>query len=298
MEVYRNEIEQLRHYVVEAGSIKTADGPVSVKIFDPEGNEVFSDEANLVTNAPKPYYVKTVGTDVTNLGAGHTVQWSYAVNQQPVVKREQLLIVTPYISMSALQTNPELEGYETYALRAMERLVAGVIDVYTNQTFNREDDVSITVRGQDSDSLPLPKRLVHLDRVELMDYDQGITPYPLTDYVVLDPNDRWTLRRRVVPDMPRKMTPTTRYRFFKYPAIYSVTGDWGWEFVPADVTRAATILVREYFCEDAKYRDKFIANIRAGDWRMEFKLTGDETTGSANADMLLTAYRNVGMAII
>jgi len=56
--------------------------------------------------------------------------------------------------------------------------------------------------------------------------------------------------------------------------------------------------VKEYFCDDAKYREKYIANIRAGDWRMEFRVTGDETTGNANADTLLSGYRNVALAVI
>lgn len=302
MEVYRNEVEELRHYVVVAGQITTAP-LVTARIYDPLGIEIFSGEADLIDDDPEvPYYSLIVGPDITSLGAGHTIEWSYTIQHLsqmiPVVRREELNVVTPYISMAALKTNPELEGIEDYALRKMERLVSGIIDVFANQTFSRDNNVSITILGQDSDQLPLPKRIIRLADISMLDHDEGITPYPLNEYVMFDPDDRWTLRRRTSHYVQRKFTPTTRYRFFKYPSIYRVTGDWGWEYVPEDVTHAAMILVQEYFCEDAKYRDKFISNIRAGDWRMEFKLTGDETTGSANADMLLTRYRNVGLAVI
>lgn len=299
MEIYRNEVEELRHYVVSAGLVTTADGIVMLRIYDADGVQVFSDEPILVEPVGgTPYYSQTVGTNVTNLGAGHTIEWSYTVSSQPVVKTEQLNIVTPYLPLGTLLTMPELEGLETFALRKMERLVAGIIDVFTNQTFSRENDRSLTVIGQDSDNLALPKPIIELKDIELLDGGTGIEPYSLLDYTTFDKDSPWILRRRRDVFVPRKLTPTARYAFFKYPMMYLVTGDWGWEYVPADVSRAAEILVKDYFCEDAKYREKYIANIRAGDWRMEFKVTGDETTGSANADMLLTGYRNVAAVVI
>lgn len=299
MEIYRNEVEELRHYVVSAGLVTTADGIVMLRIYDADGVQVFSDEPILVDPVDgTPYYSQTVGTNVTNLGAGHTIEWSYTVSSQPVVKTEQLNIVTPYLPLGTLLTMPELEGLETFALRKMERLVAGIIDVFTNQTFSRENDRSLTVIGQDSDNLALPKPIIELKDIELLDGGTGIEPYSLLEYTTFDKDSPWILRRRRDVFVPRKLTPTARYAFFKYPMMYLVTGDWGWEYVPADVSRAAEILVKDYFCEDAKYREKYIANIRAGDWRMEFKVTGDETTGSANADMLLTGYRNVAAVVI
>ena len=299
MEIYRNEVEELRHYVVSAGLVTTADGIVMLRIYDPDGTEVFADEPALVEPVGgAPYYSQTVGTNVTNLGAGHTIEWSYTVNSQPVVKTEQLNIVTPYLPLGSLLTMPELEGLETFALRKMERLVAGIIDVFTNQTFSRENDRSLTVIGQDSDNLALPKPIIELKDIELLDGSTGITPHSLLEYTTFDKDSPWILRRKRDVFVSRKLTPTARYAFFKYPMMYLVTGDWGWEHVPADVSRAAEILVKDYFCEDAKYREKYIANIRAGDWRMEFKVTGDETTGSANADMLLTGYRNVAAVVI
>lgn len=299
MEVYRNEIEQLRHYVVVAGEFAAADGVVMVRVFDPDGTEVHADEADIVAVAGEPtYYATNIGPAITDLESGYSLQWTYTVGGVAVVKTEELHIVTPYVPLSTLMLLPELAEFDTFALRKMERLVAGIIDVYTNQTFSRENDAAYIVLGQDSDSLALPKRLIELASVELLDGTDSITPYPLTAYVVTDPDRPWLLRRRKDFDVSRRLSPTTNYRFFKYPELYRVTGDWGWDYVPAEVTRAAEILVKEYFCEDSKYRDKYIANIRAGDWRMEFKVTGDETTGSANADMLLTGFRNVALAVI
>jgi hypothetical protein len=302
MEVYRNEVEELRHYVVVAGSITTADSMVWVRIYDPLGVEVFSDEATLVSPSDSvPYYKSLVGTDITNLGSDHVIEWAYTVQGLSVVKRESLEIVSPYISLARLKTMPSLGNYSSAVLRGMERLVADVINVYANQTFSLSTEPAI-VLGQNSDNLPLPNRLVELAGVDVMDDTLDATgqpiPYSILEYVTFDPDDRWHVRRRTTWPVDRTTNPVSNYRLFKYPKRYRVSGTWGWEFVPKEVTRAAELLVNDYFCADAKYREKYLDNIRAGNWRMEFRVTGDETTGNANADMLLSGFRNLAPAVI
>lgn len=303
MDIIKDKVGKLTHAIVVGDSVEnSASSPVNYFVYNFAGDIVASGEATLITATPYNYYEATIGPDVTANTGKYEIEWVYDIitndTTYNMTPREQFSVVVPYVGLAEMMSFPELASYAAKELRAMERLVAGIIDVYTNQTFNREDNLSVTILGQDSDQLALPRRIINLDTVSVLDYDEAIDPYPITEYVKFDTDNRWILRRRKDWDVDRKINPVSSYRFFKYPTLYQVTGDWGWDFVPQDVSRAAGILIKEYFCEDAKYRDKFIDNIRAGDWRMEFKVTGDETTGSANADMLLTGYRNVGLAVI
>ncbi|MCA1799843.1 MAG: hypothetical protein LC650_00930 [Actinobacteria bacterium] len=298
MEIYRNEVSVVRHYPSVSGESVTATGAVQTTVYDMEGVEVYSVAATLIDN----YYEAVIPPAVSATQTDFDLVWEYTIDFRggtyPVEIHEPLRAGTAYAPLAQLGSMEGLEGLSPFELRNMERLVAGVIDVYCNQTFNRENGKAYVIQGQDSDQLALPKRIINLTDVEVLDDPSPTQSYSVLDYTTFDPDAPWTLRRKRTAYVGRSINPVSRYRFFKYPDLYRVSGDWGWNMVPPDVTRAATLLVQDYFCDDAKYREKFIDNIRAGDWRMEFRATGDETTGNANADMLLTGYRNVAMAVI
>lgn len=298
MDIYKNTIGKVSHAIVSDGAVGPAQSAVTFSIAGADGTVLQAGTADYTNNGTYDLYEATVAPAVSAVSGTYTVTWTYTMDGFEFNPTEQLRVVSPYVTLPEMLDMPELAGLDSKTLFAMERLVAGIVDVYTNQTFNRENGLSVTVLGQSSEQLALPRRIISLARVSVLDYPGDTDPYPITEYVTFDPDNPWMLRRRVDIDSPRSLNPTVTYKFFRYPQLYQVNGDWGWEFVPEPVRQAARILVKEYFCEDAKYRDKFIDNIRAGDWRMEFKVTGDETTGSANADMLLTGYRNVGLAVI
>jgi hypothetical protein len=306
MEIYERETTRLRHRVYVDGELTDADdGTVVLRIYNYEDS---THEEYQAEHDGDGLYSVLLPFDVTNTFEARTLAWAYEINTQPYESaREHLYVVKPtitYNQFARLHPNA-LDDIGPAEFRLVEPVVRKVIERYCNQVFTREDNRAYTVMGQNSDSLPLPRKALAVHSVSLLDASRTYADgepidnyYELTDYTIFDDDDRWSLRRRTSAPVSRGLTPTSNRRFFKYPNRYRILGDWGWDMVPEDVTIAAGILINDFSCQEASYREKYISNIRAGDWRMEFKLTGDETTGNANVDMILSSYRNVAMAVI
>jgi hypothetical protein len=77
---------------------------------------------------------------------------------------------------------------------------------------------------------------------------------------------------------------------FKDGNIYTVDGNWGWEEVPAAVKEAAKLLVNDYACADAQYRDRYLTSMTAADWRIQFNSGAFKGTGNVRADQLLSDF--------
>lgn len=307
MEVYAGTIARVKHTIYFEDDVSEADGGVTLTIYDKDDvvllNEVATYVAAGANDEFDSYYYVTIGQDITGDYEAKTIEWDYVVDGKTVTTpREFLSVVNPYVRFNEFKLMYPGTTLDYSEFKLVEPVVRKVIETYCNQTFTRSDAESFSVLGQNSDSLPLPRQIISLDSVSVLDpaVDSAgtETPYEITEYVTFDNDDRWHIRRLTSYASTRAMTPTNRRSLFKYPMRYRITGSWGWDMVPEDVVRAAAILVNDYECADAKYREKYIANIRAGDWRMEFTATGDETTGNANADMILSRYRNVGLAVI
>jgi hypothetical protein len=71
---------------------------------------------------------------------------------------------------------------------------------------------------------------------------------------------------------------------------YLVEGHWGWEAVPDAVKEAAKLLVNDYACADAQYRDRYLVSMTAADWRIQFYSGAYLRTGNVRADQLLSDY--------
>ena len=305
IEIYAGSIERIHHSIFIGGELTPADDVVTWNLYDADGTLIESRSATY--NDPfddgDGSYSVLIGQDITNSYEERSFNWQYQVEGEPVsTPKELLVVVNPYVTFGQFTThfpNTHID-YDEFIL--LEPTVRKVIERYCNQKFTREEGVGFVMVGQNSDTLHLPRQIISLDAVEVMDPHvdaQGNeTPYDISEYITFDESNRWAIRRRTSHAVERSMTPTNRYAFFKYPKKYRVVGDWGWDMVPEDVSQAAAILVNDYSFPDSKYREKYVKNFRFGEGRMEFGVTGDETTGNANADMILSAYRNIAPAVI
>jgi len=305
IEIYAGSIERLYHNIFVAGEPANADGDaVDWNLYDSDGELVESRTAtyNEPPGGDGSFYVQ-IGQDITNSYEFRSFNWEYEVDGEPVsTPHELLIVVNPYITFSQFESRYPSTHISRDEFMLIEPTVRKVIERYCNQTFSKEESTGYVVLGQNSDTLHLPKQIIDLNAVEVMDphIDAGGNeiPYDIVEYVTFDENNRWAIRRRTSHAVERSLTPTNRHSFFRYPKRYRVVGDWGWDTVPGDVSHAAAILVNDYSFPDAKYREKYVKNFRFGEGRMEFGATGDETTGNANADMILSAYRNIAPAVI
>jgi hypothetical protein len=322
-EFYVNSYSPVTIDVVDAsGELVEPDGPIAIEVFDYDVlneetrqpgrvvEEGFASQVVYGDSAAVGRYYYLLTPTITENPRQLRVSWSYEIGGIERKGSKTVFISVPYATLEDLRTIKELNEYSDEELKSMERLVSKIVDVFCGQSFGYEKDTIKTAFGQDSDFLWLPGRLWQLDEVSILDDYVSVLRNPegdiigkdfdsrsVREYVVLDLDNPWRIRNRRNIDY-ETLSVTRSRSMFKSGSIYAVRGNWGYPFVPIQITEAAKILVKTYFYDDATYRERYITTIRAGNWRMEFQATGDETTGSANADMILTAYKNINAAVI
>jgi hypothetical protein len=221
--------------------------------------------------------------------------WSFEIENEPITRREIIEVVTPYTTISEVrQYAPELSELSYDEIKDTERLVRSVINSFCGQPFTYHPNTTITVQGVDGNSLSLPTRIIKLNYVTS---DRGYLPGMTT----VSPGGSWAIRgnsygfgyRNIKADI----WPGGR-DFFRSNQVYSVNGDFGWEFVPNAINLAARKLVENYHELESEWRRKNVSVMRAADWRMEFASKPITTTGNIDVDVLLMAYTSPNVVIL
>lgn len=317
MEIYYNTVDFVRHTVFFDNEIRDPDNEeVFYVIEDEDGNEIASDQATRVSEG---VYRATIDQSLTSEYTSMRIQWQYGITEnatfiQVETEWEHIFVVRPYVTVGAYnnQLMTQEEPLSPTDFKQLESVVRGVIDAYCRQNFQLTKN-SYLVPGGGMTKLQLPFRLVRLDSIYAADepfaamqayegiYDHtseqermradALSMHSLNEFVTFTKDHPWEIRRRTRATTPG-ISPVSAQARFESHRYYIVEGLWGWERVPNDVARAAAILTRDYLDDDSKWREKYVSVARAADWRLEFSATGNETTGNANADMILEKYRN------
>lgn len=304
IELYRNGSEQL---ILNLG---TSEGPVdadalpTVSIYDGETGDLISGP-DTSTRIDVGTYGYNTPLSLSQTERTLRAVWAFTIGGESGTWEQFIQVVTPYVTPSAVKDrfpdNSQIQSLSYEQLKDTEKLIRHIINAFTGQEFNLETNETYEVRGRGLEELYLPKRLIRL--TYLASYDGRMIP------AEVNPRTNASLRRTHKP-VAYSQPQTVGATMYGVPAnwfqrvdkwgdsLYYVTGDWGWERVPSQVTEAALLLVRDYFCSDSKYFEMYVDNIRASDWRMEFARTGDATTGNAKADMLLKPLRRSNITIL
>jgi len=232
-----------------------------------------------------------------NIGMAHTqsdgillVEWAFEIDGQPVAKQDYFEVITPYLTISEVKA--VVPNISTEDAQSIEASVRHIINAHTGQEFGLFVGAK-TVRGTGTRALQLPVRLLTLDSVD------NVNGY----FTVSD--DGWTLR-----GLPWGVPPVKADYYGLHMHVggvihnpnmvkisdwsdgweYSVSGRWGWEYVPAPVKEAAKLLVADYVDPDSEYRDRYLTSMTAADWRIQFHSGAFAKTGNVRADQLLNQY--------
>lgn len=246
--------------------------------------------------------------------------------------------VTPLLSKQEMKRILDDDTLTDEDIWEVEAAVRNVIQAHTGQKFGYDRGKTLTVEGHGETALRLPERLVAITGVSTLTSALGVGAFiitsdgwylkkawadatPLTtvtesqfwgDTVVGGPFDNniysdpdgdgeppivGPLASRpggitVAPWASGRATPWKQ----DYP--FQITGDWGYKSVPAAVKEAAKLLVNDYACSEAAYRDRYLESIKAADWRLQFSSRAWESTGNARADHLLSDYVILDWAVI
>jgi len=280
-EIYEDTLSILKYTIYIDGVAKDADGSVSVSVDGVSlGNS---------TKTPGKTGEYTILLPMTyNAKVGSIkVNWSFNYSTLPFIVTECYKIVKPYASWNLFvdkfaQYN---KAYADYV--EAERVVRYVINSYCGQSFETFE-AAIRVEGNGLDGLILPHPLLSETNVQWSDGYNVI--YTDTDIPWEISGNGWILRKQSTYD---SFDPVCEpHDKFKRNVIYTVTGVWGYECIPNPVVESARLLIEDYICPDQNYRNKYLDNIRSGDWRLEFNDWAFVGTGNATVDRLLKEYRN------
>lgn len=208
--------------------------------------------------------------------------------------------VAPLVGSSEFFTNrPELESFEEKFAES-ERVARFIIERYTGQRFGPYVEKTLTLQGDGGDSLVLPLRLTSLTSI-IDNYG-----YDLTDFVQVSHSNDEIIQNRAAHRISSYDFDTKRdissYGTERFPESkdFTITGNWGWEYVPPEVSQAAFMLISDSIAgEDAfELRKKGVYEAQLGDFSL--KLNADQwgTTGNIQADLLLSNHINYGIELI
>lgn len=254
------------------------------------------------------------------------VTWNFTIDSVPEQSFDETIsyeAVTPYLTKQEIKAiYPEATDQEVVDLEAGVR---HIINGHTGQKFGFDKDKTLTVEGHGERALRLPERLVNLTGFATLTAELDIRGVIVVSdgwYLkkgwagVLAPieNDStywsgWTVTSDAAPGEPG-YEQETHGTVIAPPGVHSaptvwrddypfeITGDWGYESVPSPVKEAAKLLVNDYACSEVAYRDRYLQNIQAADWRLQFNANAWVSTGNVRADQLLADYHILDWAVV
>lgn len=267
-------------------------------------------------------YSAVISMALTTNDCTLVIKWSFKINGVDVIKTDNFDIVTPYLPLDEIKKIMPA-GSSDDDIHNVESAVRHIINANTGQTFGRYEG-SITVEAHGEDALALPRRLIKITGLSTLTAE-------------LDPNatiivsDGWFLKKgwahelsnidsdsaywggwdisNALPGEPGYEKPAhgpiivapghagtpTRWRN-DYP--FKITGIWGYDAIPYPVQEAARLLVNDYGCMNAIYRDRYLQSIRSADWRLQFSSRAWDSTGNVRADQLLSEYVIAEWAVV
>lgn len=204
----------------------------------------------------------------------HKVHWRWVSGGDEFTQNDYANVTQQYIdadSFFALHEELEDEYYDYFD--AVESVARGVIDTFCGQSFQFFHDKDITFDGSGTAIQVLPMRIDDLTAATLDAVD-------VIDSVEILPDSDWYVRCVKEGEISKFTTDQ--------PLV--ITGDWGWPYVPTNVTRAC-----DYLIEDILSNDR--ANYKYGvkrAWqdlsRFDFTEVIYFTTGNLDVDVLLMDY--------
>jgi hypothetical protein len=179
----------------------------------------------------------------------------------------------------------------------LERRVRQIIESHTQQEFAPRAGTEI-VTANGGNILSLQRRLLSVTSLQDM---HSMLPWGW--YTIV--NDGWGLRKNwgyqgVVTANAPIHAPSLhgRYAQWSQGIPWSITGTWGYTFVPSRVQEAALALMEQRVCGQAGYRDSYLSSMKASDWRFDYFQEAVIGTGNVVADQLLEEYVNHGAAVV
>jgi len=242
------------------------------------GSEIMA-ETRAVRSGPLAYEHAFTADDLSAAGV-HKITWRYTVSGTDYYKYDYIQVYDQYISKTAFfDLNPGLEAEYDDAFDTVSLNVRETINTHCGQDFYSYLDKAITFDGEGDQNIHLGTRLDSFTEVLIDSEDY-------TSIMETDPRSKYFLRFMRQTDNQDVMTRSS----FPSNSIVSVTGNWGWGYVPTNITRAAALLISDHLTDDHNNFRYGVDQIWLDSQRFEFRDELFGTTGNLDADLLLMDY--------
>jgi hypothetical protein len=325
-EIYKYSNTAVSNKLYVNGEAIEPDGAVTVNVFDITKDPLVSPRIDptqsLTLQTALPSEVDT-GVYSFYLPLGYTSRdrkfrlvWNYAYKSVMHQHVTYLDVVTPYVSIQeaiedlGFGSDANDPNYKTYhEIRMAEKYARKMVEFYTGQKFFLFDD-TFTVMGNDSDTLPLPRKIHTLFTLEQNDQmlvdklnDVSYVGYDIepttsgfgirVNVVNFVDNDVY-IANGMVPPSIHDSSPN----IFRRNKHYDIYARFGWEYVPDEVEQATIEIMRTYFAKDRAWKERYINKISTTDWNFQYGSDAFTGTGSAYADKLLLDYVVTQMVVV
>lgn len=232
-----------------------------------------------------------------------TLEWTATVGGEPIVKTDYFTVVTPYILPQEVARR---EGWvidvdQTQSdLVIAERIARNIIDSLCGGGFGSVSK-TLTVYGAQTDQLFLGYPIQSIDTV----YRDGVLVigpgYNALGFDLEITESGQSLRIINTGENigeSEEMDPVVTLGFFDSGSRYEVTGLFGSQSVPEKIKDAAWLLVKDFLCQDATWRTKYVSRVQTQNWRMDFSSMTWWGTGNSIVDRLIDEWREPPMMVI
>jgi hypothetical protein len=323
-EIYIDQTSPIKTKIFWGGQIVDADGSVTATVYDITEDSTINPTVNpstVQTTITATKLETDAGTyqiilpiSLCRRNRKFKVVWSYTVSGSAGSHTTYTDVVTPYASLAEviedlnIGTDASDPNYKTYhELQMAEKYARKLIESFTAQSFHLYDDTQ-TVYGHGADILPLPFRIYQIHElyendVLLFDGINNVNNW-IYEPIISESNFGIRINRQSLLDntvyTANGLVPPTindyNYRgAFKKEYRYTVSGRFGWSSVPDNVEEACIILIQQFFEKDTAWRNKYVKNVSAFDWKFEYMEDAHRGTGNLYADQLLLPYVITGM---
>jgi hypothetical protein len=276
---------------------------VSVSLYH-EFGDLVSGPTNATRTGTGVYTItygqQSSGIYILNSSGKYRADFTYTVSGASYTQSKIFSVYAPYATYEEFfEEYPELE--ETFGSKfdKSERQVRNIINTFTGQSFDPYYNKTIFLNGNNSENLHLPLPLFNLKKVVM---DVGTTEEEVIHDALGETSNnlekvryqpfnfsssyfiRW---KRSLIDSNSVILYTNR---FKVKSTYSVLGDYGWQYVPDNVTQAAILILADMMNDDSAYRRHGFYAVDLDIVKLQGKQSFYESTGNIDADTLLMDY--------
>lgn len=257
-----------------------------------EWGDVVVDEETATRDSAGEYSYNFSAEELNSYGK-FQILWKYKEGGTFYYETQYINVYSPYVTESEFfDSYPEFETDYSEKFDGYERRIRAYIDTVCGQNFQSIQGKALTYEGTDKETLFLGIRCTKLTEVlEKPDVD-------ITSEVEVTVESKMFIRR-----LEQLIPVATQERIYIKPrfsedTFYILTGNWGWDSVPFNVTEAASLLIADLMSGDNAQMRRGISQLKMDQYSVNYADSAMTGTGNIEVDVLLMDYMVYTMGLI